>query len=70
MLEDEKDDPDLHRAMDLVDLHYGVKEKHMQGLDMGLQKARRDVQRAMEGFRTEANTGNRKRKDTVVPRFP
>jgi len=37
--------------MDLVDLHYGVKEKHMQGVDMGLQKARADVQRAMEKLR-------------------
>ena len=70
MLEDEKDDPDLQRAMDLVDLHYGVKEKHMQGLDMGLQKARRDVQRAMEGFDKETNSGNGRRTNMVGPRFP
>ena len=70
MLGNEKDDPDLQRAMDLVDLHYGVKEKHMRGVDMGLQRARRDVQRAMEGFRTDTNTGSRGRKDTVDSRYP
>ncbi|MCJ1243077.1 hypothetical protein MMC30_000274 [Trapelia coarctata] len=53
VLEDGKEDPDLQRAMDLVDLHYGVKERHMQGADMGLQKARTDVQRAMEKLRGE-----------------
>ena len=39
--------------MDLVDLHYGVKKKHMQGADMGLQKARTDVQIAVEKLRGE-----------------
>jgi len=50
--------------MDLVDLHYGVKEKHMQGADMGLQSARRDVQRAVEKLRGEGGSygaGNRHR---------
>ncbi len=36
-------DPDLQRALDLVDLHYGVKEKHRGQLDAGLKKARADV---------------------------
>ncbi|MCJ1409195.1 hypothetical protein MMC19_003273 [Ptychographa xylographoides] len=48
--EEAKDDPDLKRALDLVDLHYGVKEKHMQGADMGLKKARMEVQRVMDGL--------------------
>ena len=39
--------------MDLVDLHYGVKEKHMAGADMGLQKARQDVQQAMKKLKGE-----------------
>ncbi|MCJ1485045.1 hypothetical protein MMC06_005218 [Schaereria dolodes] len=46
-------DPDLQRAIDLVDLHYGVKVKHMQGSDMGLQRARSEVQGVMEKLRME-----------------
>ena len=42
-------DPDLQRALDLVDLHYGVKMKHVQGQELGLQKARADVARALQG---------------------
>ena len=45
-LEDD-DDPDLQRALDLVDLHYGVKMKHVQGQDMALKKAREEVQRVL-----------------------
>lgn len=41
-------DPDLQRAMDLVDLHYGVKMKHAQGEDRGLLQARRDVDEVLE----------------------
>jgi len=36
-------DGDLQRALDLVDLHHAVKEKHKSGIDIGLQQARRDV---------------------------
>ena len=32
-----------------MDLHYGVKEKHMYGTDEGLKKAREDVERAIRG---------------------
>ena len=40
-------DPDLQRALDLVDLHYGMKEKHVQGSDMGLQAAREEVNKVL-----------------------
>ena len=33
----------MRRATDLVELHYGVKMKHMQGEDAGLKQARKDV---------------------------
>lgn len=59
VLEDAKDDPDLQRAMDLVDLHYGVKEKHKHGIDLSLQKARQDVRRVMEGMHKASNLGRR-----------
>ena len=31
-----------------MDLHYGVKEKHLQGVDMGLRQARIEVNRVLE----------------------
>ncbi|MCJ1478488.1 hypothetical protein MMC13_007168 [Lambiella insularis] len=59
LLEYAKDDPDLQRAIDLVDLHYGVKEKHKNSVDMSLQKARQDVQRMMEGMHRTQIIGQR-----------
>ena len=59
VLKDSQDDPDLQRAMDLVDLHYGVKEKHKHGTDMELQKARQDVRRVMEGMNRVQNPRQR-----------
>ncbi|MCJ1283694.1 hypothetical protein MMC26_003025 [Xylographa opegraphella] len=56
VLKDAQDDPDLQRAMDLVDLHYGVKEKHKHGTDMELQKARQDVRRVIEGMHRVQST--------------
>ena len=44
-------DPDLQRAMDLVDLHYGVKEKYSQGKDMGLEAARAEVNKVLQDLR-------------------
>jgi hypothetical protein len=39
-------DPDLQRAKDLLELHYGVKVKYQEeGLDGELQRAREDVER-------------------------
>ena len=48
MTADEGEDADMQRATDLVDLHYGVKVKHMQGEDAGLRQARRDVEMVLE----------------------
>ncbi|KAL8695947.1 MAG: hypothetical protein Q9224_003060, partial [Gallowayella concinna] len=36
-------DPDMQRATDLMELHHGVKVKHVQGADEGLVQAWRDV---------------------------
>ncbi|MCJ1361334.1 hypothetical protein MMC16_000432 [Acarospora aff. strigata] len=44
-------DPDLQRALDLVDLHYSVKVKLVQGPDVGLQRARADVEGVLRRFR-------------------
>lgn len=44
----DKDDVDLQRAIDLMDLHYGLKMKHVQSLDRGLQKARFEVDGALQ----------------------
>ena len=54
------EDPDMQRATDLVELHYGVKVKHTQGLDSGLLQARRDVERVLEGLRSREGKRNRK----------
>ena len=45
-----KPDADLQRAFDLMDLHYNVKEKWVQGEDMGLQQARRAVEDVVAGM--------------------
>ena len=45
------EDPDMQRATDLVELHYGVKVKHARGLDSGLLQARRDVDRVLESLK-------------------
>ena len=50
------EDPDMQRATDLVDLHYSVKMKHVQGDDAGLRQARREVDMVLhklEGKRLE-----------------
>ena len=38
----------MQRAIDLVELHYGVKMKHMQGEDAALRQARREVDNVLE----------------------
>lgn len=43
-----KEDLDMERATDLVELHYSVKMKHMQGEDAGLRQARREVDLVLE----------------------
>ncbi|MCJ1437063.1 hypothetical protein MMC27_006448 [Xylographa pallens] len=59
VLKDALDDLDLQRAMDLVDLHYGVKEKHKHGSNIELQKARQDVRRVIESMQRVQNTRQR-----------
>ena len=45
-----KEDPDMQRATDLVELHYGVKMKHVRvpGEDAELRRARREVDSVLE----------------------
>ncbi|KAL1999615.1 hypothetical protein VTN02DRAFT_4272 [Thermoascus thermophilus] len=47
--------PDLQRARDLIDLHYGVKVKHVQhhgaAVDEDLRRAREDVNRVLAELR-------------------
>ncbi|KAL8850704.1 MAG: hypothetical protein Q9221_004352 [Calogaya cf. arnoldii] len=38
-----ENDPDMERALDLIELHQGVKMKHVRGQDEGLMQARKDV---------------------------
>ena len=61
---DEKagEDPDMQRAIDLVDLHYGVKMKHAQGEDAALRQARKEVDMVLEkleghGLNTKGSEG-------------
>lgn len=54
-----EEDPDMQRATDLLELHYGVKMKHMLGEDAGLTQARRDVDMVLE--KLGGNTSNEKR---------
>lgn len=49
----DKDDVDLQRAIDLMDLHYGLKMKHVQSLDMCLQKARFEVDAALRRLKED-----------------
>ena len=56
---DVDDDPDMQRATDLVELHYGVKMNHMEGEDVGLRQARRDVDRVLEKLESKQNKGSR-----------
>ena len=54
-----EEDPDMQRATDLLELHYGVKTKHMQGEDAALRQARRDVDMVLE--KLGGNTSNEKK---------
>ena len=58
-IENAEADPDLQRAIDLVDLHYGVKEKHLQGIDMGLRQARIEVNRVLEKLKAGGESQRR-----------
>ena len=60
-MKDTEGDLDLQRAIDLVDLHYGVKEKHMRGVDMSLSQARIDVNRVLEKLKVKDETNPQRR---------
>lgn len=42
------EDLDLCRAIDLLELHYGVKIKHVRGEEKGLIHARKEVEGVLE----------------------
>jgi hypothetical protein len=50
-LAEEQNTPDLQRALDLVELHYGVKEKYTHGGSEGLLAARRAVDQVLAGLK-------------------
>lgn len=47
------DDSDLCRATDLLELHYGVKMKHVRGEEKGLTYARKEVDRVLEVLKSQ-----------------
>ena len=52
-------DQDMHRATDLVDLHYNVKGKHLQGNDRELKQARHDVDAVLLKLDGKSHGGQR-----------
>ncbi|CAF9924713.1 MAG: hypothetical protein ALECFALPRED_002817 [Alectoria fallacina] len=56
-----KEDLDMQRATDLVELHYGVKMKHSQGEDAGLRRARREVDMLLENLGGSSSKEKRSR---------
>lgn len=51
LAEQKNNDPDLQRAKDVVDLHYGVKVRYEErGLDEELVEARRKVEDVIRGL--------------------
>ncbi len=54
-------DPDMQRATDLVELHYGVKMNHMQGEGADLKQARIDVDRVLKTLEGEESGAERRR---------
>ncbi|KAL9121455.1 MAG: hypothetical protein Q9187_001992 [Circinaria calcarea] len=60
-IEGAEEDPDLQRAIDLVELHFGLKEKHLQGVDMGLRQARVEVDRVLQRLKAGERVGSQGR---------
>ena len=56
---DENADKDVQRATDLVDLHYGVKVKHVQGDGGDLRRARNDVDVVLSQLESKRIGGQR-----------
>lgn len=48
-----KNDLDLCRATDLLELHYGVKMKHVRGEEKGLIHARKEVEGVLETLKSQ-----------------
>ena len=48
-----EENPDLQRALDLMDLHYGVKIRHMEHGEAELEKAREGVRKVIENLREQ-----------------
>lgn len=44
-----------------MDLHYGVKEKHLQGVDMGLRQARIEVNKVLEKLKARERMESQRR---------
>ncbi|KAL8734772.1 MAG: hypothetical protein Q9181_003057 [Wetmoreana brouardii] len=57
--QDGKDNPDMQRAMDLMELHHGVKLKHIRGEDQGLMQARRDVDAVLAKLERPVSEGGK-----------
>ncbi|KAF6240324.1 hypothetical protein HO173_001935 [Letharia columbiana] len=55
-----KEDVDMQRAIDLVELHYGVKMKHLQG-EEGLRQGRREVDMVLEKLEGDSLKDKRSR---------
>ncbi|KAI4263926.1 MAG: hypothetical protein L6R42_000941 [Xanthoria sp. 1 TBL-2021] len=50
-------DPDMERAMDLIELHNGVKMTHVRGQDHGLTQARKDVDAVLAELEKRGSPG-------------
>lgn len=59
--DDVGEDPDMQRATDLLELHFGVKMNHMQGEDPGLRQARRDVDQVLRKLDGNSSGGTKTR---------
>ena len=55
----EQTDEDMQRAKDLIDLHYNVKMKHVEGHDGDLRQARKDVDRVLQRLEKGLKEDNR-----------
>ncbi|KAI4280874.1 MAG: hypothetical protein L6R38_004094 [Xanthoria sp. 2 TBL-2021] len=53
-----ENDPDMERAMDLIELHHGVKMTHVRGQDQGLTQARKDVDAVLAELEKRGSPGH------------
>ena len=57
-----KEDKDMQRAHDLIELHYGVKEKYQQGEGEELRRARADVDAVLRSLERRGSGGGGSRR--------